>query len=131
MLTAPHSCYVKRGGLASGTVVQQHRREHWVSTIVLGLSALLAEESNQSASFCVWEKSNAEENLASRLDPNFLVETQFPDCPFHRGLHSFIYKHPNEPLLHVDIHGKTDSYGGGKIELGVMPLLVHRSESEK
>lgn len=104
----------------------QHLREHWVSTVVLGLaekiSQLRAKKAGKGASFCVWGKEKAEVNMLNRIDPNYLVREQFAQCPFHCGLHKFALANPDTPLLHIDVHGKKDDFDNGTLELGIKPL---------
>jgi hypothetical protein len=82
---------VKRGGVIEDDKVRQHLREHYTSTIVLGLThhieklmqALKQKGSQVNASYCVWAKEKALENQKGRLDPNYATKKQFKDCPFH------------------------------------------------
>ena len=61
---------VKRGGTIEGDKVRQHLREHYTSTIVLGLThqieklmkAPTQKEPKVNASYCVWAKEKALEN---------------------------------------------------------------------
>lgn len=69
LLTAPHSCMVKRGGLFEGDKVRQHLREQYTSTIVLGLTHHIEklmqapkQKTKVNASYCVWSKEKASEN---------------------------------------------------------------------
>lgn len=35
-----------------------------------------------------------------------MLEDMFKDSQFHQSLHAWGLRHPNRPILHVDIHGK-------------------------
>ena len=55
-------------------------------------------------SFCFWGKSS--QIKEEDIDPNYLLESMFPDHQFHLSLHAWAMKHGNVPILHIDIHGK-------------------------
>ena len=64
--------------------------------------------------------------IDERLDPNYIIRSQFKDSAFHCSLHEWMRKNEGRPLLHIDIHGRTDKYvDNSDIEFGVMPLRVY------
>ena len=73
-------------------------------------------------SFCVWgdiHKTDIEEK-----DPNYLLEEMFEKNQFHLALHSWAEKNKHLPLLHVDIHGKSDQEVC-QIDIGIKSIEEH------
>lgn len=117
LFTASHSGQVNRGGEEYGDKRRLNLREKY--TVVLAMRfALETQKATQTlGSFCVWSKEHKLKDTDE--DPNFLLSGRESRSPFHRMLHAWILNNPGKPLLHVNIHGKTDRKDGYELDLGV------------
>lgn len=77
-------------------------------------------KSKQKGSFCIWNKESPLKS--SKLDPNYLTSKHFASSAFHCALHRFVSTFPDQPLLHVDLHGKVDRKDNLEIDLGIAPM---------
>ena len=50
------------------------------------------------------------------------MRKHLPDSSFHCALHRFVSEFPDQPLLHVDLHGKVDRKDNLEIDLGIAPM---------
>eukprot|EP01063_Lacrimia_lanifica_P040899 TRINITY_DN9423_c0_g1_i1.p1 TRINITY_DN9423_c0_g1~~TRINITY_DN9423_c0_g1_i1.p1 ORF type:complete len:439 (+),score=153.72 TRINITY_DN9423_c0_g1_i1:113-1429(+) len=122
MFTAPHGLELFRGG-AFGERTRVHYRERWVSEIVLKLSQAVARKLHLlmgSTSYLIWNCATAKKQDASNLDPNYLIEADFPNSPWHQALVKWkaLFADTGIPLLHVDLHGKLDRKDNLDIDVG-------------
>ena len=54
-----------------------------------------------------------------------MLEEHFGESPFHQALHYWARASRDQPLLHVDIHGKTDREKDCDIDVGIKCMEVH------
>ena len=125
LITAPHSIKIVRGGGDTLERTRNHKRERWTAEI----SMLVAKELHLAglpASVMVWNRIAGPGK--GRLDPNYLLRSQFHLSPWHRALHKWATKiggggpatDAGIPLLHVDLHGKVSEKL--HLDLGAAPL---------
>ena len=57
-------------------------------------------------SFLFWGVTNVISD--GDIDPNYMMKQQFADSPFHQALQCWALLNQEQPILHVDIHGKMD-----------------------
>ncbi|CAK9004677.1 Uncharacterized protein CT_035 [Durusdinium trenchii] len=125
LITAPHSMKIVRGGGGTLERTRNHKQERWTAEI----SMLVARElylAGLPASVMVWNRIAGPGR--GRLDPNYLLRSQFNLSPWHRALHKWATKiggggpatDAGIPLLHVDLHGKVSEKL--HLDLGAAPL---------
>lgn len=120
LLTAPHSLKLVRGGGADSEFTRNHKRERWTAEIAVAVAREL-HRSGTPAGMVIWNRTVKPER--GRLDPNYLVASRFPDCPWHRSLHRWMQVAGGGgqvPLFHVDLHGKVSEKL--HLDLGAAPL---------
>lgn len=92
----------------------------WVS-VQLAHNIRMSENS-PPLSFCVWGDIN--KNSMDEKDPNYLLEEMFEKSQFHLALHAWAEKNKELPLLHIDIHGKSDQEVCN-IDIGIKSIEEH------
>jgi hypothetical protein len=86
MLTAPHGLKVWRGGKAHGDRRRVHLRERYITEIVLKLALRVEAKTGVPCSFVCWNMKTAVDLDKNNKDPNYLLEEQFDDSPWHAAL---------------------------------------------
>ena len=118
LFTAPHSKSLVRGGTNHSIEEEVHKKELYTATIVCDLARNVL-----NSSFIFWGTEEDEKN--PDRDPNFMLEEYFPESPFHQALHYWARASREQPLLHVDIHGKADRENDCDIDIGIKCMEVH------
>eukprot|EP00002_Diphylleia_rotans_P001219 TRINITY_DN10684_c0_g1_i1.p1 TRINITY_DN10684_c0_g1~~TRINITY_DN10684_c0_g1_i1.p1 ORF type:complete len:521 (-),score=88.29 TRINITY_DN10684_c0_g1_i1:234-1796(-) len=121
LITAPHSLRLIRGG-QNGERRRIHRRERWVSEIVVKLASALQNACGLCPGFMIWNLFTARTAHRENLDPNYLTKSQLSQSPWHEILIKFRARFPKGPLMHVDIHGKMDRKDNLDLDLGMEPM---------
>ena len=127
LITAPHGLRLYRGGKVHRERRRIHQREQYTSELALKLSMLIAAKLGTTPSFIVWNMRSARKLDPKNRDPNYLLESQFAENPWHQGLRRFQERcaAAKVPSLHIDFHGKRDRKGSKKhiLDIGIDPLL--------
>lgn len=125
LITAPH-------GLKLAGPRRKHLREKHTTELALSLAKEMRKylpKGYPCASFIVWNYKTARKYDSRNLDPNYLLKSEWVDCPFHTALLKFRakFKERGIPCLHVDFHGKRDRKNSKthRIDIGMQPFLVH------
>ena len=133
LFTAPHGLMVYRGG-EDGERRRVHLRERWSTEIALKLAAAAPAMGGGAppASFMVWNHKTAKKKDSQNLDPNYLTAEQQPRSPWHRALCRFKQRHvaQQQPLFHIDVHGKMDRKKNLDLDVGMGPMEEHWDEGE-
>ncbi|CAE7706757.1 unnamed protein product, partial [Symbiodinium necroappetens] len=125
LITAPHSIKILRGGGDTQERTRNHKRERWTAEISMIVARELCR-AGLPASVMVWNRAAGPGH--GRLDPNYLLASQFRLSPWHRALHRWATtvggggpgSGAGIPLLHVDLHGKVSEKL--HLDLGAAPL---------
>lgn len=119
--TAPHTKNLQRGGgkdyIEKASV---HLRETFTSFLAWNFARNTLTGKN---SFLFWGKSNTINE--KDIDPNYMLEKHFPVHPFHQSLHNWANKNQGLPILHVDIHGKTNRHNCCEVDIGILSMKEH------
>jgi gamma-glutamylcyclotransferase (GGCT)/AIG2-like uncharacterized protein YtfP/glutamine amidotransferase-like uncharacterized protein len=122
LLTAPH-------GLKLAGPRRSHKREKHTSEIVMLLAKKIEKYLGQPASFMVWNYKTARKSDRRNLDPNYLLQSEWNDSPFHTTLLKFRAKFKDRkiPCFHVDFHGKGNrrKSSSWKVDIGMEPFVQH------
>jgi gamma-glutamylcyclotransferase (GGCT)/AIG2-like uncharacterized protein YtfP len=135
LLTAPHGLRLYRGGAEHGEKRRVHAREKFSTEIVLRLTQLVSQQLGVPVSFICWNMKAAKPLDPRNRDPNYLLEEQFEDSPWHNALVRWRdrCRAACVPCMHIDIHGKKDRKGAKvwAVDLGIDPLLECTEAPEK
>ena len=77
---------VWRGGKAHGDRRRVHLRERYITEIVLKLALRVEAKTGVPCSFVCWNMKTAVDLDKNNKDPNYLLEEQFDDSPWHAAL---------------------------------------------
>ena len=106
------------------------QREKWSTELVLRLASRVGELLGAPCSFIVWNMKTARKLCGANRDPNYLLETQFGDSPWHAELVAFRNRCRAAGVapLHIDLHGKRDPKASRRVEaytldVGIDPLM--------
>ena len=89
LLSAPHSMKLMRGGGDTGEKSRMHKRERYTAEIAM----IVAKElhlAGTPASVLVWNRICGPGR--DRMDPNYLLRSQFSKSKWHKALHHWATK---------------------------------------
>ena len=122
LFTAPHSKKLWRGGEKYDEKRRIHNRELYTAWLAIKLAHITGKKGKRN-SFMVWGKDK--KNFDDDVDPNYLLEPDFPTSQFHLSLHAWAAKNEELPLLHIDIHGKKNRKDNVEIDVGKASMQAH------
>ncbi|KAL9655196.1 hypothetical protein ABK040_008971 [Willaertia magna] len=125
LLTSPHGLQVYRGGVETGEEIRLHQKERFTNEICVILSKKIKQLMNIEGSFVIWNTKTAKKKDPNNLDPNYLLESQFMESPWHLALLKFkkqLWEEQSIPIFHIDIHGKKNRKDERDIDVGMAPM---------
>lgn len=87
-----------------------HASEKYTTELAQKLAKSMKNLLGFEASCIVWNSKVAKNRDRNNLDPNHMSAANFAISPWNQGIAHFKQAFPNMPLLHLDLHGRTDAH---------------------